>query len=70
MELFSIFFCSCEIENFALICNLVKDYGEIVRIWLGPELNVIISDSKDVEVNCGIMKKTKKSKSKENICCV
>lgn len=29
----------------------MKDYGEFVRVWLGPELNVVISDPKDVEVN-------------------
>lgn len=38
-------------ENFDLICRLVKEYGEFVRVWLGPELNVVISDPKDVEVS-------------------
>lgn len=56
MELYLIFF-GCEIENFTVICNLIKKYGEFVRIWLGPELNVIVSDPKDVEVNCKNKKK-------------
>lgn len=38
-------------ENFDLIINLVKQYGDFVRVWLGPELNIVISDPKDVEVS-------------------
>lgn len=40
------------IENFDLICRLVKEYGAFFRVWLGPELNVVVSDPKDVEVSC------------------
>lgn len=38
-------------ENFDLIIKLIKEYGDFVRVWLGPELNIVISDPKDVEVN-------------------
>lgn len=37
-------------ENFNLIVDLIKQYGDFVRVWLGPELNVVVSDPKDVEV--------------------
>lgn len=71
VNLHSIFFSFCEIENFAVLCKLVNEYGEFVRVWLGPQLNILISDPKDVEVNFGMTKKktTQKSKPKQNICC-
>lgn len=40
----------CGLENFALIYNLIKQYGDFVRVWLGPELNVVVCDPIDVEV--------------------
>lgn len=68
MDLHSIMFFFCEIENFALICKLIKEYGEFVRIWLGPELNVIVSDPKDVEVNYGIHKNKIQTQTKHIGC--
>lgn len=41
-------------ENFDQIFRLVKDYGSFVRIWLGPELNVVVTDPNDVEVRKNI----------------
>lgn len=38
-------------DNFALIIKLVKQYGDFIRVWLGPELNIVVSDPKDVEVS-------------------
>lgn len=38
-------------ENFDLIIGLVKQYGDFFRVWLGPELNIIVSNPKDVEVS-------------------
>lgn len=38
-------------ENFDLIIGLVKQYGDFFRVWLGPELNILVSDPKDVEVS-------------------
>lgn len=38
------------VENFDVICRLVNEFGCFFRVWLGPELNVVISDPKDVEV--------------------
>lgn len=35
-----------------MIYDLIRDYGEFVRIWLGPELNIIVSKPEDVEVSC------------------
>lgn len=40
-------------ENFDVIVKLIKQYGYFVRIWIGPELNVVVSDPKDVEVSDG-----------------
>lgn len=37
-------------ENFDTLNRIVKQYGEYARVWIGPELNVLISDPKDVEV--------------------
>lgn len=39
-------------ENFNVIRNLVTDYGDVLRIWIGPDLNVFLSNPKDVEVGC------------------
>lgn len=30
---------------------MIKQYGDFVRVWLGPELNIVVSDPKDVEVS-------------------
>lgn len=45
---FVIFF---NIENFDLIVKLIKQYGDFIRVWFGPELNVVVRDPKDVEVS-------------------
>lgn len=37
-------------ENFGTLNNIVKQYGKCARVWIGPELNILISDPKDVEV--------------------
>lgn len=37
-------------EIFNIVVKVLHDYGDFFRIWLGPELNVIISDPKDIEV--------------------
>lgn len=47
---FFFFFNLIGTENFELINQLVKQYGVFFRAWLGPELNVLLSDPKDVEV--------------------
>lgn len=49
--IFIVFEISLHTENFDTICNLVKRYGEFLRIWIGPQLNVLVSDPNDVEVN-------------------
>lgn len=41
------------LENFATICKLVSDYGDIFRVWIGPDLNIFLSNPKDVEVSKG-----------------
>lgn len=41
-------------ENFDQIYRLVKDYGSFVRVWLGPELNVVVTDPNDAEVRKNI----------------
>lgn len=38
-------------ENFAVINKLIEHYGDFFRVWIGPELNILISDPKDVEVS-------------------
>lgn len=43
-------------ENFDLICNLIKQYGDFIRVWIGPELNIVVRDPKDVEVSKCIFK--------------
>lgn len=37
-------------ELFQVVLKLLDKYGNYFRIWLGPELNVVISDPKDLEV--------------------
>lgn len=38
-------------EKFSTIIGLVKQYGEFVRVWIGPSsLLFLASDVKDVEV--------------------
>ncbi|XP_055857587.1 cytochrome P450 4d1 isoform X3 [Episyrphus balteatus] len=36
-----------------IIEELIKTYGKTFKIWLGPELNILTSDLKDVEVLLG-----------------
>lgn len=43
-------FIFVKLENFDLINQLVRQYGVIFRVWLGPVLNFVVSDFKDVEV--------------------
>ncbi|KAJ6635804.1 Cytochrome P450 4d1, partial [Pseudolycoriella hygida] len=42
-------------ENLQVIVKLLEDYGDIVRLWLGPSLIVFNKKPKDVEVSdsCG-----------------
>lgn len=47
---FNFFFNFIEIENFKIINQLIKQYGAFFRAWLGPELNVVLSDPNDIEV--------------------
>lgn len=44
------FAISLETENFDLICKLIKQYGDFIRVWIGPKLNIVVRDPKDVEV--------------------
>lgn len=37
-------------ENFNTVCRLVRDYGDLIRVWVGPDLNILMSNPKDVEV--------------------
>lgn len=38
-------------EKFDIINKLIKQYGEFLRIWIGPiSLNVLVSNPKDLEV--------------------
>lgn len=30
--------------------NIIDDYGPVVKVWMGPEPYVILSDAKDIEV--------------------
>lgn len=39
------------LENFALGSQLTKEYGEFYRVWIGPELNIVLSDPKDAEAS-------------------
>lgn len=45
-------------ENFDLINRLIKKYSCFARIWLGPELNVVVTDPNDVEVSENIKSQT------------
>lgn len=45
-----LFLSSSSADIFDTVVKILHDYGEYFRIWLGPELNVIISDPKDLEV--------------------
>lgn len=38
------------LENFAIVLELLKEYGDFWRLWTGPELNIIVQDPNDVEV--------------------
>lgn len=38
------------VENFAIVLELLKEYGDFWRLWTGPELNIIVQDPNDVEV--------------------
>lgn len=37
-------------ENFGTLNRIVKQYGKYARVWIGPELNILLTDPKDVEV--------------------
>lgn len=37
--------------NFETIVNIVKQYGEFIRVWLGPELMILVTGREDVEVS-------------------
>lgn len=37
-------------DIFDKVVKILHEYGDYFRIWLGPELNVVISDPKDIEV--------------------
>lgn len=45
-----LFLSDSSVEIFDKIIKILHEYGDFFRIWLGPELNVIISDPKDIEV--------------------
>lgn len=44
-------------EIFEMVVKILHEYGDFFRIWLGCELNCIVSDPKDIEVgtNCDRM---------------
>lgn len=37
-------------RNIAIITEFLEKYGNTLKIWLGPELNMFFSDIKDVEI--------------------
>ncbi|XP_046802463.1 cytochrome P450 4d1-like [Lucilia cuprina] len=37
-------------RNIAIFTEFVEKYGNTMKIWLGPELNMFFSDIKDVEI--------------------
>lgn len=52
------------LENFEVLCQIVRDYGDFTKIWIGPDLNILMSNPKDVEVSYGTS--IRKSSSSSN----
>lgn len=41
----------CPTEFYTILIRLIKEYGGLFRLWIGPNLTIVVSDSKDVEVS-------------------
>lgn len=37
-------------ENFQILAQLIQEHGDIMCLWLGTEMNIFLSNTKDVEV--------------------
>ncbi|XP_031638529.1 cytochrome P450 4d1-like [Contarinia nasturtii] len=44
------FWTDSSAEIFGIFLKILKAHGEYFRIWFGPELNVVISNPKDIEI--------------------
>lgn len=49
-----LFLSDSSVEILNKVIKILNEYGDYFRVWLGPELNVIISDPKDIEVRAKI----------------
>lgn len=37
-------------DIFRIVLQMLNQYGDYFRIWIGPELSIAIADPKDIEV--------------------
>ncbi|XP_047999130.1 LOW QUALITY PROTEIN: cytochrome P450 4g15-like [Leguminivora glycinivorella] len=47
-------------EQLKLLADMLSKYGEYVRFWLGPELNIVVSNPEDIKLILTSNKVTKK----------
>ncbi|XP_063388699.1 cytochrome P450 4g15-like [Cydia fagiglandana] len=47
-------------EQLKLVADIITKYGEYVRFWLGPELNIIVANPEDIKLILTSNKVTKK----------